>query len=103
MKRVNRRQRRVLQREPLARVGLLALLQQLTELSMSLGQDPDGSATVGRFMGILGEQAEISRGLPDGDGPFTPDLVAAREALGIEARRAEPILARIARPDGRMA
>ena len=72
-------------------ISLLMLLQLITEDRMAAGADPDGSATLARGLEILGGWRRIA-------GPEAPEMAAAIDALREVLDRAEPILARIARP-----
>lgn len=82
----------------MAEIGVLLLLQLLTEDRMSGGADPDGSATLGRAQSILGGWRQIGRTARADGTPFDrraePAIAELRQALD----RAEPILARVAKP-----
>jgi hypothetical protein len=71
--------------------GLIALILLLTELNLKLGLDEDGSATLDRVLGILGEFRQL--------GPLAlPIAPAALEEARRRVELGEPLLARIARP-----
>lgn len=80
-----------------AELGFLLLLQMITEDRMAAGGD-DGSAASGRALAILGAWERVGRAANAPATPFEPAAAPAIAALRGLIDRAEPILARVARP-----
>lgn len=72
-------------------LGVLLLLQLMTEGALETRPSGDASVVFGRAHAILGEWEQIAGAAADGAGPRIRRLRAAID-------RAEPVLARIARP-----
>jgi hypothetical protein len=82
-----------------AGIANAVLLLQLTQLRMGLGLDPDGSATTSDFLAILGGYRQLGRVVCAPGMPWDPSAEAAIALVRRKVRAAEPILARLARPD----
>lgn len=84
-----------------ADVGVMVLLQLLTELRMGLGLDPDGSDTPVRARGVAGEYGELSRVISAPGLPWDPLASVSNDTLRRRLRASAPIIARLARLDRR--
>lgn len=84
-----------------ADVGVMALLQLLTELRLQLGLDPDGSDTAGRFRGVLGEHLQIGNVVSSPGQTWDSGAAPAIATLADRVKRGAPVLARIARRNGK--
>ena len=81
-----------------ADVGVIALLQLLTELRTHLGLDPDGSATAARMLGILGTYRQLGCVVSAAGEPWDPACEPAIKVMRRRIKMAAPVIARLARP-----
>ena len=78
-------------------VGVMIGLMQLTSLRVRLGLDPDGSGTIGEFLGILGGFDQLARVVAAPGQAWDPSADVARSRMRARLIMAEPLLARIVR------
>lgn len=78
---------------------MMAAVVLLTETRMRLGLDPDGSHTLNRMEGVLGEWDEVAECVSAPGTPYDPAAKAARAKVRSLLRRSRPLLTRMARPN----